>query len=68
MSDDSLPGSDDPDVQQFARAAFVMGEGLALMRAAGVPDQLACDCVYAWYASTLEDDVVFVDLADGDDD
>lgn len=67
MSDDTLPGSDDPDVQQFARAAFVIAEGLALFRDAGIPDDLARDMVYAWYASTLEDDVVWADMT-GDDD
>lgn len=69
MSDDTLPGSEDPDVQQWARTAWIVREALSLMRANDVPDTLAHDLVRDWHSSTLEDDTVFVyPEGEGDDD
>lgn len=68
MSDDTLPGSEDPDVQQFARTAWLVREFLSLLRANDVPDVLAQDLVRDWHMSTLEDDVVWADMSGDDDD
>lgn len=70
MSDDTLPGSEDPDVQTFARNAWLVREYLSLLRANDVPDELAHDLVRDWHLSTLDDAVVeFTDLSgeDGDE-
>lgn len=59
--------TEDVDIENLARAAFLASEFLSLLRATGMPDVLAHDLVRAWYQSELDVDVVWADLS-GDED